>query len=173
MTRRHAWILVLLLGAAWRCPLKGQVLEFQDVVSRPGSFDGKKVTIRATYRFGFEWQELYCLPFRPSSRVWLAISPEVSTRLRRQLARLPRSQGTVNANFTGVFHGVPSAFGDGAYQHQLDLEKGRESRLSRKAACFRTGCHPLNGPGSAKLTRLRDLDLYFTNSRRPNFSGVW
>jgi hypothetical protein len=56
------------------------------------------------------------------AKVWLAIPPELPNAVQRSLNRLPKNQGTINAVLTGVFHGSRSAFGDGGYQYQLDLE---------------------------------------------------
>src|SRR5690606_7007917 len=87
--------------------------ELCDMIDRPQAFDGKRVTLRASYRYGYEWQEIYCLQCRPLAKVWLAIPPELPKNVQRHLNRLPKNQGTVNATFTGMFRGSPSAFGDG------------------------------------------------------------
>jgi hypothetical protein len=34
---------------------------FCELVSNPELYNGKVVTVRATYKYGFEWQMLYCL----------------------------------------------------------------------------------------------------------------
>ncbi len=110
---------------AFCCVVAGEesVLDVCDLINRPEAFDGKRVTVRASYRYGFEWQEIYCLECRHLAKVWLAIPPELPKPVQRSLNRLPKNQGTVNATFTGVFHGSRSAFGDGGYQYQLDLER--------------------------------------------------
>jgi hypothetical protein len=107
------------------CFAAGQdpVLDLCELLNRPQVFDGKRVSVRASYRYGFEWQEVYCLQCRHLGKVWLAIPPEVPKAAQKSLNRLPKNQGTINATFTGVFHGSRSAFGDGGYQFQLDLER--------------------------------------------------
>lgn len=98
-------------------------VSFVELLKHPSNFDGKRISVRATYRYGFEWQEVYCLSSRATAKVWLAIPPELPGSVQKALRRLPKHQGTVNATFTGVFHGARSAYGDGGYQYQLDLEK--------------------------------------------------
>jgi hypothetical protein len=112
---------------------QGQSINFGELISRPKDFDGKRVTVRATYRYGFEWQELYCVPSRKTVKVWLAIPPELPKPVQQVLKRLPKHQGTVNATFTGLFHGERSAFGDGGYQFQLDLEKLDQVQIVSKS----------------------------------------
>jgi hypothetical protein len=117
-------LLKALILFASPCFAAGQdsVLDFCEVINRPAVFDGKRVSVRASYRYGFEWQEVYCLECRSLAKVWLAIPPELPKGVQKNLNRLPKNQGTINATFTGVFHGSRSAFGDGGYQYQLDLE---------------------------------------------------
>lgn len=97
-------------------------LDLCELLDRPQVLDSKRVSVRTSYRYGFEWQEVYCLPCRYLAKVWLAIPPELPKAVQRSLNRLPKSQGTINATLTGVFHGSRFAFGDGGYQYQLDLE---------------------------------------------------
>lgn len=115
--------------------MRGQspAISFGELISRPKDFDGKRITVRATYRYGFEWQELYCVPSRTTVKVWLAIPPELPKPVQKVLKRLPKHQGTVNATFTGLFHGERSAFGDGGYQFQLDLEKLDQVQIVSKS----------------------------------------
>jgi hypothetical protein len=102
---------------------QSQPLTLGTLLNRPMDFDGKHVTVRATYRYGFEWQELYCVPNQPSARVWLEIPPDVAKAAVRTLKRFPKQAGTINATFTGQFFGQRSTYGDGGYQYQLLLEK--------------------------------------------------
>lgn len=122
MRIRHFLTVFSLFALCWLTVGEDSALDICGLIDRPQAFDGKRVTVRASYRYGFEWQEIYCLQCRHLAKVWLAIPPELPKTVQRNLSRLPRNQGTVNATFTGVFHGTRSAFGDGGYQYQLDLE---------------------------------------------------
>ncbi len=33
----------------------------------------QEVNVRATYRYGFEWQELYCLDCKDKGKAWLEV----------------------------------------------------------------------------------------------------
>jgi hypothetical protein len=109
------------------------VLDLCELLNRPQAFDGKQVSVRASYRYGFEWEEVYCLQCRHLAKVWLAIPPELPKAVQRSLNRLPKNQGTINATLTGVFHGSRSAFGDGGYQYQLDLERLEQVEVVSKS----------------------------------------
>lgn len=91
------------------------------LINVPDHFDGRLVTLKASYRYGFEWQELFCVSCGGTERVWLNLGDEHSKTLSRELRRLPKHQGTINGTFTGVFRGKASAYGDGGYKYQLDL----------------------------------------------------
>jgi hypothetical protein len=131
---------------------EGSGLELCDLLDQPQGFDGKRVTVRASYRYGFEWQEIYCLQCRQRAKVWLAIPPVLPKAVQSSLHRLPKDQGTVNATFTGVFHGKPSVFGDGGYQYQFDLE-----RMERVDVISHSGAVPdaLQDHERAKLYQCR------------------
>ena len=122
MRMRRLFTVFSLLALCWVVAGEDVPLDLCDLIDRPQAFDGKRVTLRASYRYGFEWQEIYCLQCRPLAKVWLAIPTELPKTVQRSLNRLPKNQGTINATFTGIFHGTRSAFGDGGYQYQLDLE---------------------------------------------------
>lgn len=110
--------------------------KIEELLQSPADFDGKRVTFRATYRYGFEWQELYCTQIRSKTRIWLSIPNVLSRRAKQALRRLPKNQGTVNAVFTGTFHGRRSAYGDGGYQYQLDLEAIEQVEVISKSGAI-------------------------------------
>ena len=129
MKRYTRTLLIACCCATWG---QDPPINFGELITRPKDFDGKRIKVRATYRYGFEWQELYCVPSRTIARVWLGIPPELPKPIQMALKRLPKNQGTVNATFTGLFHGVRSTFGDGGYQYRLDLEKLEEVQVISK-----------------------------------------
>ncbi len=122
-----------LFAFCWLVAGEDSALDLCDLINRPQAFDGKRVTVRASYRYGFEWQEIYCLQCRHVAKVWLAIPPELPKAVQKSLNRLPKNQGTVNATLTGTFHGSRSAFGDGGYQYQLDLERLEQVNVVSKS----------------------------------------
>lgn len=95
--------------------------DFCDLLRQPERFDGHLVVFEASNRYGFEWDEIFCISCLGPQRVWLEVKDEPSKRLNRQLKRLPKHSATLNATFTGIFRSKPGAFGDGGYKYQLDL----------------------------------------------------
>lgn len=119
------YIIVVLLACVVPCGImeaqQPERVSFCDLIKEPGKFDDRAVSLKASYRYGFEWQELFCVSCRGAVRVWLNLGEEPSKALARELKRLPKDQGTINGTFTGVFRGKASAYGDGGYKYQLDL----------------------------------------------------
>src|SRR3712207_4532748 len=42
-----------------------------DMLANAQDYDGKEVSVRASYRYGFEWQELFCIECRNLGKTWL------------------------------------------------------------------------------------------------------
>jgi hypothetical protein len=66
-------------------------------------FNGKEFTIRATYRYGFEWQQLYCLACLDKGKAWLEISNDMDSASEKALKHAPKNAGIVNLTVTGIF----------------------------------------------------------------------
>ncbi len=114
-------VLVLFLLPQGKDQTAVEMVSFCDILRSPEKFDGKQISIVASYRFGFEWQELLCISCRGKNKVWLELGDDHPRSLERQLRQLPKNQGIVNGVFTGIFIGKPSAYGDGGYHYQLEL----------------------------------------------------
>ena len=97
-------------------------MAFRDLIERPNEYDGRRVSVNATYAYGFEWQEMYCMKCRGGGKTWLELPPTGTRAMRRALRKVPKWQGTLNARFKGVFHAKSGAFGDGGYRFQFVLE---------------------------------------------------
>jgi hypothetical protein len=111
------------------------VMHLCDVLKETQQYDGKQITVRATYRSGIETSQLYCLACIDRGRVWMrellprdgAISPGV-----KKLNELLHEAGpgiTVNGIFTGIFRG-PGQYGYlGASTYQIDVQEIRDVEL--------------------------------------------
>jgi hypothetical protein len=97
------------------------MVAYCDLVTDPDKYDGKEVTVRATYRYGFEWQEVFCMECRKIAKTWLEFDGELNRESKARLKKFPRDQGTVNATFTGTFHSSKGPYGDGGYRFQFDV----------------------------------------------------
>ena len=111
------------------------VLHLCEVLKETQQYDGKQITVKATYRNAVETSQLYCLACIDRGSVWMRellprdgeISPGV-----RKLNELLHEGGpgvTVNAVFTGIFRG-PGQYGYlGASTYQIDVQEVREVEL--------------------------------------------
>src|SRR4051812_43393690 len=71
---------------------KTVAVSYCDLIKNPELYDGKEVTFRGTYRYGFEWSELYCLQCRGIGKTWLEIG-NTTKKTQKILKRLPRNDG--------------------------------------------------------------------------------
>ncbi|HKS30533.1 MAG TPA: hypothetical protein VJS44_22095 [Pyrinomonadaceae bacterium] len=94
------------------------VVTYCDLVRNPEKYDSKEVTVRATYRYGFEWQEMFCLECREIGKTWIEFK-DIAPDVKAQLRKLPKHQGTINAVFTGTFQSSNGPFGDGGYSFRF------------------------------------------------------
>jgi len=78
-------------------------VSFCDLVKNPRLYNEKEVTVRATYKYGFEWQFLYCLTCLDSGKVWLEIPSDLDDASVKALNRAPKGSGTINITVQGVF----------------------------------------------------------------------
>jgi hypothetical protein len=95
---------------------------FCDLLLTPDKYDRNHVTVRATWKYGFEWSRLYCLDCADKIKVWLEIPEDIDDSSGKALKRA-LSAGIVNVTVEGVFRG-PGSFGHmSGYQYELIAEK--------------------------------------------------
>jgi hypothetical protein len=125
-----------------------------DLIHNPAKYTGKEVTIRATYRYGFEWSELYCLDCQDQGKVSLETPTDLEDTSGKALKKIPTGGGIVNLTVRGIFVSDGS-FGDSnSYRYKIEaveisdvvvLLKGTKSReeeekIEKRYACG--GTHP-------------------------------
>jgi hypothetical protein len=138
------------------------LVSYCDLVSNPEKFEGKEVTVRASYRYGFEWQELFCLECRKVGKTWLEFGDDFTHESRVGLKRFPKSQGTINAVFTGIFHSSKGSYGDGSYRFQLMLRVITHAELVSENGGILTAYHQV--PGKRFAARASALPRLFLKS---------
>lgn len=111
-------------------------VEYCDLIKNPEAYDGKEVTVRATYRYGFEWQEIYCLECRNLGKTWLEIW-DITKKSKKIFRKFPENDGTFNAIFTGIFQSSKGPFGDGGYPYRFMLKE-----ISQAELVTRSGADP-------------------------------
>jgi hypothetical protein len=78
-------------------------VSFCDLVQNPEKFNGKEVTVRATYRYGFEWEQLYCLDCLDKGKAWLEIPADIDDASEKAMKQAPKGAGIVNLTIQGTF----------------------------------------------------------------------
>ena len=107
------------------------VLHLCDVLQKPEQYNGKQITVKATYRVGFENSQMYCMACLSEGYVWMdtaQVHGDVSSSVKK-LYRLEKEGGTLNGIFTGTFYG-PGFYGHmGTGKYEIKVEKIRELKL--------------------------------------------
>jgi hypothetical protein len=99
-------------------------IPYCQLIERSNEYDGKKVVVRGSYRYGEEWQELFGLKCR-TKKTYLEYEPETEeaeSAITRSLKKTPHYQGTINATFYGTFKTKNGSFGDGSYDFKFIAE---------------------------------------------------
>lgn len=128
-------------------------IAFCDLLHDPQAFNGKEVTVRATYRYGYEWSQLYCLDCLDKGRAWLSIPADVDEKTIKALKHAPKWAGTVNVTVHGVFMSGGTFGHLNGYRYQFVADsvtdvaiivKGMKSLKEEEAAEKRWACGGTN-----------------------------
>jgi len=104
-----------------------------DIVNDPIKFDGKPIIVWATYRYGFEVQELFCLECRDQGKAWLEFSDALDKKSRNALKKLPKREGTINAVFRGTFEASGGPYGHLEYRFKFVVTEVRQPEVVSKS----------------------------------------
>lgn len=107
-------------------------VSYCELVHHAKEYDGKSVAVAAAYRYGFEWQEMFCMKCRNSGKTWLEFETETASAVRRTLHKAPQHQGTLNATFYGTFRGTKGPYGDGGYAFRFDVKSVKAVEIISK-----------------------------------------
>ncbi len=100
-----------------------QRVNYCDLVEAPQSFAGKRIRVRAIYRYGFEIQRLdppNCCPAK-AAKIWVELGT-LDRRSRRLARRFPKGMGLALGVFAGVFDSG-GLYGDGGYRLELTVDR--------------------------------------------------
>jgi hypothetical protein len=110
-------------------------VELCHVLRNSEFYDGKPITVKASFRLGRKQSHLFCMACIDEGWVWMReILPsggEIAPGLKKLNDLIQENQNglTVNGIFTGTFRG-PSQYGRlGAYTYQIDVQEVREIEL--------------------------------------------
>ena len=96
---------------------------FCELVRNPELYNGKVVTVRATYKYGFEWQMLYCLDCLDKGKAWLVLPNDLDDASVKTLKHAPEGAGTVNLTVQGVFMSGGHYGHENGYRYQFVANK--------------------------------------------------
>ena len=99
-----------------------------DLTNDPVSFVGKRVLVRAIYRYSFEVQDLdapECCPGK-NFKIWVEIGP-LDAKSKRLFRKFPKAMGLVLATFSGTFESGGPFVNGGRYRLNVDEIEGLEA----------------------------------------------
>jgi hypothetical protein len=96
------FVVVLALAMSSPSSYSQESISFCDLLRNPEKYDGKEVIVRATWRYGFEWSQFYCLDCSLKQPTWLEISSDLDEKSSQVLRRRPKA-GIVNITVQGIF----------------------------------------------------------------------
>ena len=138
MTRRGfalvlAWACVCLVQANGLHAAVAQDVSYCDLARTPAQFSGKRVSVRAIYRYGFEVQSLDppgCCPER-AGKIWLEMDPKLGRGTLNLLHKFPKGMGLVLATFTGTLE-TGGPYGDGGYRSKFEIDRVEKIEATSK-----------------------------------------
>jgi hypothetical protein len=119
---------------------------FCDLLQNPQKYEGKEVTVRATWRYGFESSELYCLDCHTTVKTWLEISGDLDDASAKAIKRTPKDFAIVNITVQGTFRS------GGRYGH-MDMYPNRF--IARKVSDVKIVLKGLKSPEEMKEAEKR------------------
>jgi hypothetical protein len=128
-------------------------VSFCELLNTPERYNMKEITVRATYKYGYEWSYLYCLSCIDKGRVWLEFPFNLDASVTKALKRGPKDAGTVNVTVQGTFikcggcghqGGYPFKFVGTKASNVAVVIKGMKSRDEEQTAEKRWACGGTN-----------------------------
>jgi hypothetical protein len=107
-------------------------VRFCDLLHAPETYNGKQVTVRATFRYGFEWQQLYCLDCLEKGKAWLELPSDLDEMSLKALKHAPKNAGIVNITVQGTFKSGGSFGHLNGYRYELVAEKVSDVKVVLK-----------------------------------------
>ena len=105
-------------------------ITFCDLLKEPYKYNRQEIRVRATYRYGFEWSELYCLDCLEKGKVWLDTGA-LDTASERSLSKLPDA-GIVNLTVQGTFMTGGTYGHQNGYRYQVTADKITDLKVIQK-----------------------------------------
>jgi hypothetical protein len=101
-----------------------QEVTYCQLARDPAAFSGKRIRVRAIYKYMFEMSRLSspaCCPERQVS-IWVDFDEKLGGNSRKLFRRFPKGMGSVLATFAGRFEGG-GPYGDGGYRFKFTVDE--------------------------------------------------
>ena len=101
-----------------------QEVTYCQLARDPTAFSGKRIRVRAIYKYMFEMSRLNsptCCPERQVS-IWVDFDEKLGGNSRKLFRRFPKGMGLVLATFSGRFEGG-GTYGDGGYRFKFTVDE--------------------------------------------------
>ena len=130
------WVLLAIGGsAAAQKPEAAQEVPYCNLVKTPQGFAGKRVRVRAIYKYGFELQRLEspaCCP-ECAAKIWVEIDSALEGDSLKLYRKFPKGMGLALATFEGTFE-AGGPYGGGGYRLKITVDKIEKLERTAKAS---------------------------------------
>jgi hypothetical protein len=122
-----------------------QDISYCDLAKNPSAFSGKRIRVRAIYRYAFEIQRLEAPMCCPEARpkIWMEINANLEGNSLKLFRKFPKGEGLVFATFIGTFESG-GTYGTFADRHKLTVDQ--IERIERTARSSREQDDPAWAP---------------------------
>jgi hypothetical protein len=135
------WILLLTLGGGSANTEEVAVasdiptVDYCDLIRQAKDYDQKQIRIKAVYRVGYEWSEIYCPDcFNQKERTWVEFDDDLESCTNSKIVKLLGDDGkTLSVTVVGVFHSSSIRYGHmGSYRFKFAVKCVESAKLLLK-----------------------------------------
>lgn len=97
-------------------------VDYCDLIRHAKDYDQKQIRIKAAYRVGYEWSEIYCPEcFNQKERTWVEFDSDFESCTKSKVVKLVRDgERTLSVTVVGIFHSSAKNYGHmGSYRFEL------------------------------------------------------
>ena len=112
-----------------------QEVSYCDLAKNPSAFSGKRIRVRAIYRYAFEIERLeapICCP-EAGAKIWVQIDAALEGKSLKLFHKFPKGEGLVLATFVGTFESG-GTYGTFADRHRLTVEQIEKVERTARSA---------------------------------------
>ena len=114
--------------------IEAATVAYCDLIRSPELYDQKTIRVKAIYRYGNEWSELYCGDCVKDHQTWVDFDDSFETHTEANVAKKLGDNGfrgrTVSVVMIGTFHSSGGGYGHmGAYRFQLLVSSVEQAEI--------------------------------------------